>query len=733
MKSIGIARAMSLASAGYVILIVFTISLTWTGSAWGQCKFTEFLASDGEIGDSFGGKVVLSSDGQTAFVSSIGDNDAGTSAGAVYVFVNQDGKWIEQSKLIGSAVHQYDFFGLSLATAQMGNLLLVGALGDSVNGSSSGSAYIFTREGTTWTEQQRLIPADGNTGDKFGLSASLSADGQTALIGTFRPKAYIYENSKSGWQETAQLIRPEDQAGFFARSVALNADGTTAVLGSPTFSGGGHTQLANVFVENELGWNLQATFSDPDKIPSGLYGAWVDISDNGNTVIIGDRSKAHIYIRNGDDWSNEAELEPFGPGDFGYGGISVALSGDGDTAIIGDKSATEIYFIEGAAFIFKRTESQWAGVSKLRQSNPAVYDLFGASVAVSADAGTALVGSIRIFDAFWSLGSAYVFTLVGDDTDNDGVIDLCDNCPDHTNPDQNDCDNDGLGDVCTIADGLSMDCNANGVPDDCELNIETEMVYVVDDGFWENNIGLSNGGDIIWLNQFTVAKGSEVIVAMDLAWGNVAEGTLIDLAIWSDPNNDGDPDDAVLLMLADPVPVINSNSNLFTTYNVPPTYVGNPGTSFFIGAHITFQQGEHPIPLDSSPPSQGQSWITVGDNMEDLNENFYLMNTDESNFPGNWLIRGRREIIPDCNSNGVLDECDIADKTSQDVNNNGIPDECESQTCPWDIDNSGSVGVGDLLMMFAQWGTPGSADFNNDGIVNTSDLLILLANWGACP
>ncbi|MCH8825085.1 MAG: hypothetical protein IH984_16445, partial [Planctomycetes bacterium] len=89
--------------------------------------------------------------------------------------------------------------------------------------------------------------------------------------------------------------------------------------------------------------------------------------------------------------------------------------------------------------------------------------------------------------------------------------------------------------------------------------------------------------------------------------------------------------------------------------------------------------------------------------------------------------------LGDCNNNGIIDICDIADGNATDKNNNGLPDECDQPPCPWDMDNSGSVGVGDLLMMFAQWGSAGSADFNADGIVNTSDLLILFANWGPCP
>ena len=113
--------------------------------------------------------------------------------------------------------------------------------------------------------------------------------------------------------------------------------------------------------------------------------------------------------------------------------------------------------------------------------------------------------------------------------------------------------------------------------------------------------------------------------------------------------------------------------------------------------------------------------VIVGANFADI---------DGNNEAGAAFIFGG---LGDCNNNGIIDICDIADGNAADKNNNGLPDECETPPCPWDMDNNGSVGVSDLLMMFAQWGTPGIADFNADGIVNTADLLILLANWGPCP
>ena len=53
--------------------------------------------------------------------------------------------------------------------------------------------------------------------------------------------------------------------------------------------------------------------------------------------------------------------------------------------------------------------------------------------------------------------------------------------------------------------------------------------------------------------------------------------------------------------------------------------------------------------------------------------------------------------------------------------------------CPWDLNGDGSISTLDLLELFAQWGTAGSADFDGSGVVDTSDLLILFANWGPCP
>ena len=84
----------------------------------------------------------------------------------------------------------------------------------------------------------------------------------------------------------------------------------------------------------------------------------------------------------------------------------------------------------------------------------------------------------------------------------------------------------------------------------------------------------------------------------------------------------------------------------------------------------------------------------------------------------------------DCNGNGIADETDISNGTSEDTNGNGVPDECE---CPADLDDSGAVDFGDILAILAAWGDKGAPeDLDESGIVDFGDILAVLAAWGPC-
>jgi hypothetical protein len=272
-----------------------------------------------------------------------------------------------------------------------------------------------------------------------------------------------------------------------------------------------------------------------------------------------------------------------------------------------------------------------------------------------------------------------------------------------------DCNGNGRLDECDILVGLSDDCNANGFPDECDVEA---ALYRVDDGTHEQIIQ-GAGGDLIWFNQFTAQRDGEVIVGVDLCWGLVPAGAPTDVAIWTDPTNDGYPGDARLVALVEDVPAANPQADIFTTIAVPPTPVGNTGDVFYAGAHFADASNEGPASLDQTPPSHQRSWGVVGNNLQQLWNNVVPPTLiDEAGYPGNWMIRARRAGSADCNANAIPDECD------------GFAD----------LDGDGTVDISDFAILLAAWGACQEAccvaDLDGDGLVNVTDFLALLLNWG---
>ncbi|MCJ7571560.1 MAG: FG-GAP repeat protein, partial [Candidatus Thermoplasmatota archaeon] len=130
--------------------------------------------------DYFGYSVSLS--GDTALIGVPTDDDNGVDSGSAYIFTRTGTTWTQQAKLTASDGTENDRFGYSVSLD--GDTALIGATRDDDKGTDSGSAHVFTRTGTTWTQQAKLTASDGAENDRFGYSVSL--DGDTALIGATR-------------------------------------------------------------------------------------------------------------------------------------------------------------------------------------------------------------------------------------------------------------------------------------------------------------------------------------------------------------------------------------------------------------------------------------------------------------------------------------------------------------------------------------------------------------------
>jgi hypothetical protein len=367
--------------------------------------------------DKFGLAVALSADGSTLAVGAPdedssatgigGDeaNDAATDAGAVHVFVRSGTGWVRQAYVKPSNTAAGDAFGRALALSTDGSTLAVGAPGEDGTATDSGAVYVFTRSGTTWTQQQRLKAAQPDASDAFGTAVSLAGDGGTLAVSApgedGAPLAgeadnslansgavYVFERSGATWSQQAWVKASNARSGdtfggpqpsggantVGGRSVALSADGQTLAVG------------ANLERGDDAG--VQGTGG---------------ITQSGYAS--GNSGAVYVFARSGSAWTRQAYVKPatVGPGD--QFGIAVALSANGGTLAVGatneDGASRGIGGDEtsgsasnsGAAYVFTRSGTTWSQQAYVKASNTATGDQFGQHVALSADGTLLAVGA----------------------------------------------------------------------------------------------------------------------------------------------------------------------------------------------------------------------------------------------------------------------------------------------------------------------------------------------------
>ncbi len=163
------------------------------GTSWAQVA--KLVAADAAAEDQLGYAVAL--DGAYARVGAPQDDDAGANSGAAYVFRQVGSTWVQDAKLVPPDGAAGDGFGRAVSIA--GGNALVGAWFDDDGASNAGSAYLYRRNGATWSLQTRLVASDGAANDLLG--AAVSVDGGTAILGAYASDpsgtssgaAYVYE------------------------------------------------------------------------------------------------------------------------------------------------------------------------------------------------------------------------------------------------------------------------------------------------------------------------------------------------------------------------------------------------------------------------------------------------------------------------------------------------------------------------------------------------------------
>ncbi|WP_119564746.1 FG-GAP repeat protein, partial [Vibrio cholerae] len=359
----------------------------------------------------FGRSVSIS--GDTAVVGAIYEDTGGSNAGAAYIFTRNGTAWVQQAKLMASDAQTGDNFGSSVSIS--GDTAVVGAYYEG----TGGAAYIFTRNGTSWTQQAKLTASDVELNDFFGYSVSISGD--TAVVGAVNEDtggsdagaAYIFTRNGTSWTQQAKLMASDAQTGdMFGRSVSISGD--TAVVGAIyEDTGASDAGAAYIFTRNGTSWTQQAKLMASDAEVNDYFGYSVSIS--GDTAVVGaanedtggsDAGAAYIFTRNGTAWIQQAKLMASDAEANDIFGRSVSISGD--TAVVGAIYEDTGGSNAGAAYIFTRNGTSWTQKAKLMASDAEANDYFGYSVSISGD--TAVVGASREDTGGSDAGAAYIFT-----------------------------------------------------------------------------------------------------------------------------------------------------------------------------------------------------------------------------------------------------------------------------------------------------------------------------------
>jgi hypothetical protein len=445
-------------------------------------------ASNTGADDVFGYPVALSGDGNTLAVGAhledsaatgIGGNQADNTAafsGAVYVFTRSGTTWSQQAYVKASNTGAFDQFGVRVALSGDGNTLAVsanfedsaatgvttGSPNNTITGdaaANSGAVYVFTRSGTTWSQQAYVKASNTGAGDGFGFAVALSGDGNTLAVGAhFEDSAatgingdqtdntatdsgavYLFTRGGTTWSQQAYVKASNTGAtDNFGWAVALSGDGNTLAVGAraedSAATGIGGDQASNaasnsgaayVFTRSGTTWSQQAYVKASNTGAGDEFGIAVALSGDGNTLAVGaifedsaatgiggnqadntatDSGAAYVFTR-GAAWSQQAYVKASNTDAGDVFGDAAALSGDGNTLAVGarfeDSPATGIGGNQanntatdsGAVYVFTRGGAAWSQQAYVKASNTGAADQFGWAVALSGDGNTLAVGA----------------------------------------------------------------------------------------------------------------------------------------------------------------------------------------------------------------------------------------------------------------------------------------------------------------------------------------------------
>jgi hypothetical protein len=269
-------------------------------------------------------------------------------------------QWVyEDTMFVAPAPGPLDIFARNVSLSADGTRLLVSAQFATRDGYTRiGEGYVYHKSGDAWVLERIFKPAAPANEVYFGRAAAMSRDARWAvfMLGQHAPGGYIFERVEDEWLLRQQLTGIVTAA----ESAVFSADGQRFAVGYPS---------------------------------AGNFGT------------------VRVYRFTGTLWSLEATLTPAGShGPIPEFGWSVSFSADGSVLVAGAPSDTQGGDVAGAVYVFRRTNTAWSQIQRIKASNAMTGASFGRSVSTYGDGDEIVIGA-------WNHageGRAYIFRREGD-------------------------------------------------------------------------------------------------------------------------------------------------------------------------------------------------------------------------------------------------------------------------------------------------------------------------------
>lgn len=301
--------------------------------------------------NTFGSALALTNNDETVLIGAKYNDTPSQAAGAVYVFNYTTEDWQQQEIIRANDANTGNNFGCAIDTTDDRDISIIGARGDKDphglddRNIASGSAYAFEWTDNSWEQQAKITAEDGNGGERFGSAVAVSDDGTTAVIGaplenlpdgTDAGAAYVFTRSGSTWQQQSKLIASDAKktGDGFGGAVGISSDGNTVVVGAQNTPEDGYPRqdgtpkgTAYIFHRNGETWTQRQKLN---RDQTYQFGEDVAMLDGGSTVLVAGRERVYEFTQTSPTWQKQSaqDLPSGGP-------VTLTVSDGGETGVFG--------------------------------------------------------------------------------------------------------------------------------------------------------------------------------------------------------------------------------------------------------------------------------------------------------------------------------------------------------------------------------------------------------------